>query len=498
MLFSLFAIAGFLRVYKITNIPPGLYMDEVSVAYNAYSILKTGRDEHGVAFPFAFRAFGEYKMPVFVYITSFSMAIFGKNEFAIRIPSAFFGTITIILFYFISKELILYENRLTKKQQSLFPFISAFLLAITPWHLQFSRAGFEAIVALFFFLTGLLFFLYFYRKKINSFLFLSFFFFVLSMYSYNAFRIIGLLSIICICVFIFHFMRAQRKVVILAGIVALFCALPMILFSFTSAGQARFSQVTAFNGQTRFFLYPLEYINNYLSHFSLSFFFSFGDNIGRHNAFRMGPLFKWELFFFIIGIYFLIKERKSIFGIIIFFLIFISPTAAAVALPSPHVLRSLPLVLPMTLIVAYAFVIMLQQKKYIFLGIVIFIAVFEGILYINNYYNHASVTLADWGGQYKELITKLANKKNGAIIVVNNNVGMDPIYVKFYRPEMKVIFVDDLWTKPASLSKRDVLYVTSMEEKKKNTYIHIYPHMLIENVVTPDKYQDVLYSIWKI
>jgi 4-amino-4-deoxy-L-arabinose transferase-like glycosyltransferase len=499
VLILLFVFAGFLRVYKISSIPLGLYMDEVSVAYNAYSILETGKDEYGIAFPFAFRAFGEYKMPVFVYMTSLSMAIFGKNEFAVRIPSAFFGSITIILFYFFAKELIQYEKWFSKKQQNLFAFISAFLLAITPWHLQFSRAGFEAIVALFFFLVGLLFFLYFYRKKRNSLLFFSLLFLIVSMYSYNAFRIIGPLSVICIYVFIFFFMKPQRKVTTFTSLVAFLCALPMIFFSFTSAGQARFLQVTAFNPHVSIFLHSLEYINNYLTHFSLSFLFSYGDSIGRHNAFRMGPLFKWEIFFLIMGIYFLIKEKKSIFGLAIFFLILISPIAAAVALPSPHILRSLPLVLPTTLLVSYALVITLQQKKYLLLGIGIFVVIFEGIFYLNSYYNHAAVTLADWGGQYKELIAKLTNsKKNNAIIVINDNVGMDPVYVKFYNPKMKIITVDDSWTKPAFLLGKNVLYVTSVGEKIKNTYIHTYPHTFIDNITTPDKYHDTLYVIWKI
>lgn len=499
VLILLFSLALLLRVYKFTSIPPGLYMDEVSVAYNAYSILQTGKDEHGAAFPFAFRAFGEYKMPVFVYMTSLSMAIFGKNEFAIRIPSAFFGSLTIVLFYFFAKELVRYEKRLFGKQRILFPFVSAFLLAVTPWHLQFSRAGFEAIVALFFFLAGLLFFLYFYRKKRASLLLISFFFLVFSMYSYNAFRVIGLLSVVCLTISIFFGNKPQRKTAVLTGFAAFLFALPMILFSLTPAGQARFSQVTAFSAQSIFPLYPLEYISNYLAHFSLSFLFSYGDSIGRHIAFRTGPLFKWEIIFLILGIYYLLKEKKSIFGTAILFLVVISPVAASVALPSPHVLRSLPLVLPITLLVAYGLVRVVQQKRYLFLVIFALIAMLEGILYVDNYYNHAAVTIPDWGGQYKELITKIANNKKGnTLVVVNDNVGMNAVYVKFYRPEMKIITVGNSWIEPGSLVKKDILYVTAANDKKDNVFLNRHPHTFIGNVTTPDKYHDVLYVIWKI
>lgn len=496
--FLLFFLASFLRTYKFTAIPPGLYVDEASVAYNAYAILKTGKDEHGIAFPFAFQAFGEYKMPVFIYMTSISMALFGKNEFAIRIPSAFFGSLTVVVFYFFAKELIVYEKKLSQKQKEIFAFLSAFLLAITPWHLQFSRAGFEAIVALFFFLVGMLFFLYFYRLQNKSLPFISFLALVLSVYSYNAFRVIGLVSLACLFMFLFISLKKQRQVTTAAGIVALLCAFPMIVFSFTPAGQARFSQVSAFT-TAKFFLFPLEYINNYIAHFSLSFLFSYGDSIGRHIPFRMAPLFKWELVFLLAGCVWLIKEKKNLFWWVILFLLFISPTAAAVALPSPHVLRSLPLVLPITLLVSYAAVRILQKKQYVLLGIVGIIACLEVVLYIDYYYNHATVTLADWGGQYKELITKLATeKKNDTIIIINDNVGMNPIYVKFYEPDMKIQMVGDTWKKPASLDEKNILYVTSAEKKQRNIYLQKYPHTFLDTVTTPDSYHTVLYNIWHI
>src|SRR4051812_19724477 len=96
---SILLLSAFLRFYDIGNDPPGLYIDEVSIGYNAYSILKTGKDEFGASFPMAFRSFGEYKMPVYIYTTSLAMALFGKSEFSVRFTSAFSGVVTILLFY---------------------------------------------------------------------------------------------------------------------------------------------------------------------------------------------------------------------------------------------------------------------------------------------------------------------------------------------------------------------------------------------------------------
>jgi len=69
------------RVYKIAEIPPSLYWDEASIGYNAYSIAETGKDEWGESFPLHFRAFGEFKLPVYIYSVVPFVKIFGLNEF---------------------------------------------------------------------------------------------------------------------------------------------------------------------------------------------------------------------------------------------------------------------------------------------------------------------------------------------------------------------------------------------------------------------------------
>lgn len=503
LLFAIFGLAAFLRIYNIANIPMGLYMDEASVAYNAYSILTTGKDEHGVAFPFAFQAFGEYKMPVFIYMTSASLALFGKNEFAIRIPSALFGTLTVILFYFFANEIIRYEQKLEERQQEGFALVSTFLLAISPWHIQFSRAGFEAIVALFFYLLGAYLFLLYYRKKKIYLSFFSFFFLVASMYTYNAFRVIGFASVILLALFLFIRFPKERRQTLLVSITAFLLALPMLVFSFTQAGQARFMQVETFSGsgQRSLFLYPLQYFTNYLSYFTLPFLFSYGDGIGRHLVFRMGPVFKWEVVFLGSSVYFFVKEKWSLFKSVVIFLLVVAPLAAALALPSPHILRSLLLVIPITLLVSYGIVNVWTavKRKYIFLGIILLVACLEFVMYADFYYNFAPVTIADWGGQYKELIIKLArDSKPGEQIFINENVGMNPVYAKFYDPALKITIVSDAWTKPKNLAGKNVLYVSSSDEKRGNTYIHVYPHKLQDTDTTPDKYHTILYNIWKI
>lgn len=74
--------------------PPGFNFDESSVAYNAYTISRDGRDEHGVRFPLFFEAFGEYKNPVFIYLLAGAFKLAEPGTFTARFLSALLGIAT--------------------------------------------------------------------------------------------------------------------------------------------------------------------------------------------------------------------------------------------------------------------------------------------------------------------------------------------------------------------------------------------------------------------
>lgn len=145
LLALIFIVAAALRLYALGRVPAGFFCDEASVGYNAYSILQTGRDEHGELLPLYFRAFGEYKNPVYIYAASASIAAFGLNEFATRLPAALFGLATIPVAFLLGRRLFDDHTGL----------LAAALLAIAPWHVHFSRIAFELIALPFFFGLGL-------------------------------------------------------------------------------------------------------------------------------------------------------------------------------------------------------------------------------------------------------------------------------------------------------------------------------------------------------
>ena len=155
-LLAIFLISLILRLY-LSSYPPLLW-DEASLGYNAYSILKTGRDEYGKLLPLIFKSFGDYKPGLYVYLSAPFIAILGLNQLAVRLPSILLGSLTPIFLYLLITAL----NPKKKKLAT----ISALLLAVTPFHIHFSRGAWETNILTFqLVLASLTFTKYFNTKK---------------------------------------------------------------------------------------------------------------------------------------------------------------------------------------------------------------------------------------------------------------------------------------------------------------------------------------------
>src|SRR5207237_4525542 len=109
---------------NLTTSPRGFVIYESSIAYNAATIAQTGRDEFGIAWPLYFRAFGEYKNPVYIYLLAGIYRVSGPTILGARLLSALAGLATAAL-------LGLLAFRLTRRRTvALFVVGSALL---TPW-----------------------------------------------------------------------------------------------------------------------------------------------------------------------------------------------------------------------------------------------------------------------------------------------------------------------------------------------------------------------------
>jgi 4-amino-4-deoxy-L-arabinose transferase-like glycosyltransferase len=101
LLVIIILLALFLRVYRLGQSPPGLSQDEAVNAWNAWCLLKTGTDQHGVSWPlFYMRAFGGNNSPFFIYAMLPFQAVGGMNILTTRLPGVCAGVMAVLLEHF--------------------------------------------------------------------------------------------------------------------------------------------------------------------------------------------------------------------------------------------------------------------------------------------------------------------------------------------------------------------------------------------------------------
>lgn len=179
LLIGILLLSLVLRVVGLGEHPAGFTPDEASFGYDAYSILKTGKDQWGRRMPITLQSFGDGKMPVYAYLAIPSVAVLGLNEFAVRLPNAVLGSAAAGVTYLLVKK---WRGR---TEEAL---MAAFLLAISPWHIPMSRGAFEANLTTFFLPLGVWLFLVGLRN--NKWLIGAGVVFGLNLFTYHAARLV--------------------------------------------------------------------------------------------------------------------------------------------------------------------------------------------------------------------------------------------------------------------------------------------------------------------
>jgi len=233
LLILIIILAFVVRVYKINTLPLGVHPDEASWGYNAYSIIQTGKDEHGVKFPLIFKAYGDQKLPVFTYAIIPFIQIFGLNNLAIRLPTALIGTATVFLIYLLLRQLKLPKN---------LSLIGALIAATSPWLIILSRVfGPDSAFGLFFYTLAIYLSLSAVNHQKRRFIVLASISFALTLYSYIAYRLISPLTLL---IFVIIFLRQSLKLkqmALLMGLSFVIDVLPLFWLTLFLTGNSRFS-----------------------------------------------------------------------------------------------------------------------------------------------------------------------------------------------------------------------------------------------------------------
>lgn len=438
ILIGIFLVASILRLWKLSDVPVSLFGDELDVGYQAYSILKTGRDYYGNFMPIHFHSLAEWRAPLYLYSSVPTVAVFGISPLGVRLPAAIFGILGVIAFYFFIKEVVSYSG-FTDKNEVL-ALISATLLALSPWHIQYSRAGFEVTQLLLFILLGLIFFFKSISDKVSGgrWLWLSVFLFTLTPWVYSTAKLFTPILMVFLFVnFRKEILNISKKHLLKSVIAGLIVGLPIAYSTIFGGGAQRFDYIGIFTdptmesevgtdrltdaharGETGTGLNPTfvdrlthnkftfvgdNFLRNYLQPFSADFLFNNGDPNPRHSIHEMGELYKVEIISLILGfvLFFSSKKFNTKSKLLIGFWILAGILPASLTRDGGnHATRLILILLPLMFLVAYGLregleLFSKKQKPFVIIGY-LFLFTLCFFFYQHNYWIHNPTYSERW------------------------------------------------------------------------------------------------------
>lgn len=478
------SFAVILRFYQLGSIPGSLNQDEAALGYNAYSLLKTGADEHGKFFPLSMQSFGDWKLPVYPIITIPFIAIFGLTELAVRLPSATAGVICVYLIYKITG--ILFKNRAIS-------LLSAFFFAISPWSIYFSKAAYEVNVASTLFLGGFYFLLLYLNSKKSSSVNLipAGILFGLTLFTYHSYILFTPLFLVGIAI-LFYKKFIADKFTITAFILTIvfFCA---SFISLHNNGANKISNLSIINNENviynrsdklktdnstentffaklihnKYSAVTYQFVENYIGVFSPSFLFDKGGEKLQHNLGNFGNLYVIDAFLIIAGILAMFwYHEKSILFLLPWFLF--SPIPSALTTDSPNSTRAFLMLPLLIIIIAYGagkLISIFNKKKFYIFFICLFLIIYftNFIIFIDAYFIHFNMQRMRYWRYGEKQIVDLADSHPKYDIIIRGPEDFHYIYLLFYKKYDPSKFRKEVEYYP--VTKEGFLYV-----KKFNRY----------------------------
>lgn len=433
-----FVLAFLLRIVALDIRPLGFTWDEAALGYNAYSLLQTGRDEHQKITPIIFESFGDYKPGLYVYLAVPSVAMFGLTEFATRLPSALIGSLSVVVIWFLVKELF-------GRKYGIFV---SFIMAINPWSIYFSRGAWESNVMVFLLLLGAV-------LAIRNRLVLAAIMWGLSLWTYQ-----GAKLVVPLVALGYWWFLGEKKQVFThywkPVFVAFLLALPLLanlkaqsgrlevtnLFSYVRpSGEVDriLQQDNASRTSLVYYVFHSEKLDQirgavqrYLNHFSPRFLFEEGDWVDmRQTIAYYGYLHLPEVILLVLGITVLISQWDSKTKFLLWWLI-VAVIPSALSRDAVSGVRALPLTIPLVAIIGLGLA-KLTHKRIAF-ALYALVMMFFMIRFIDLYYIHAPFYKGDETlVMYRPTIELVGrHEQNYQNIIFSSKFGQPYIFVLFY------------------------------------------------------------------
>jgi 4-amino-4-deoxy-L-arabinose transferase-like glycosyltransferase len=241
VLFLVFLFALFLRTVNLSKYPVGFQIDEAILGYTGYSILHTLKDTNGVIFPMYTEVFGDYIPTGYHYLTIPSILLFGLTEFSTRLPGAIIGALMIIPVYFLARAFF---------RNNTISLMSAFFISISPWNLILSRGSSEALVSVFFVLSGFALVIESLRTESSKKIIAGYILLAVSFFFYHTPRLFVPLMLSGLYIFLWKTLYGIKstgyKKILTVGFFIIIVIITLLVLSFKGA-TARFDQISIFS-----------------------------------------------------------------------------------------------------------------------------------------------------------------------------------------------------------------------------------------------------------
>lgn len=297
-------ISAFLHFWQIGENPPGLFIDEASLSYNAYALAQTGGDEYGYKFPLFFKCFGYYNDPVMVYTLVPFVKFFGFTKTVCRFPSGIYHLLAAFGFFLLA--FMYSRNRWIS-------LVGAFIFSLIPWVFPLSRSIIGGYTPM---LMGMIFGWYFLIKSLAKqsycLAILAGLSWAFAMYSHNIGRPMSAFFLI-LFVLCFNFRLLKRWKVFLTFTLSYVIVLIPMVISVASRSESmtnRFNSIAVWGDKPTFAVLLTRLISRYFDYFNPMFLLVTGDSNPRHNTGNSGQLFFFLVPFILLGLYILIRYFK--------------------------------------------------------------------------------------------------------------------------------------------------------------------------------------------
>lgn len=451
ILLAILLLGLLLRAVFISSSPPSMYGDELTIALDAYSLLKTGHDQLGNLLPLTF-PMGAGRPAGYVYGSIPFVTIFGPTALGVRALSILSGLGVILLLYLIGK-------RLFSKGVGL---VAAGVAAFSPWEISLSRGGFEAHFALFLSLLGI--YLFMLAKEKPLLYIFSALSFGLTLHTYPTYKVNLLLFLPLLLWFVnIRNILGDNKKYFLTGVLVL-VILGILSLSQTFAGgsETRFSEINIFSqGELKekleqkinlerqitqvpenfakyFHNKPVEYtkvfIENYLKSFSIDFLILHGDRNPRHNMATMGQIYFIEIILIFVGFLKFWQKQKKIVLFLIFWILLAPIPTAVVDLP--HALRSSFMLPPLIIFSSLGLVTILNYRNLLVTSLVFFLLLVQFVFFIQKLYFLAPGEYSNFWAYPAKLASEIAtlNKEKYDFVILSDKIDAIefayPVYTK--------------------------------------------------------------------